>query len=205
MTPSGKRILIGFCVVVGTALALALYLPGLRPAPAPQPSQATGKPLIGGAFTLTDQKGARVTQDMLNGHFSLLYFGFTHCPDVCPLALATITDALKIAGNAGEEVLPVFISVDPERDTPKVMGDYVANFHPRFVALTGTPEEVQTATQAYRVYFAKKAGGSPDDYAMGHSDFIYLMSPTGEYVTHFRAEDTATDIANRIRRELLAK
>ena len=73
------------------------------------------------------------------------------------------------------------------------------------VALTGTPEEVQTATQAYRVYFAKKAGGSPDDYAMGHSDFIYLMSPTGEYVTHFRAEDTATDIANRIRRELLSK
>ena len=205
MTPTRKRILIGLCVLFGTVLALTLYLPGLRPTPAPQPSQATGKPLIGGAFTLTDQKGNRVTQDALKGHYSLLYFGFTHCPDVCPLALATITDALKIAGDKGDDILPVFISVDPERDTPEVMGDYVANFHGRFLALTGTPEEVQAATQAYRVYFAKKAGGSPDDYAMGHSDFIYLMSPTGEYVTHFRAEDTASDIANRIRRELLPK
>lgn len=205
MTPTRKRILIGICVVFGTALALALYLPGLRPTPQPQTTQGTGKPLIGGAFTLTDQKGNRVTQDVLSGHYSLLYFGFTNCPDVCPLALATMTDALKTAGNQGETVLPVFISVDPERDTPQVMGDYVANFHPRFLALTGTVEEVKAATQAYRVYFAKKAGGSPDDYAMGHSDFIYLMGHDGAYVTHFRAEDTATDMANRVRRELLAK
>lgn len=205
MTPTRKRILIGLCVVFGTVLALALYLPMMRPAPQTQAPAATGKPLIGGAFTLTDQKGNRVTQDVLNGHYSLLYFGFTHCPDVCPLALATITDALKIAGDKGEEVLPVFISVDPERDTPQVMGDYVANFHGRFLALTGTTEEIKAATQAYRVYFAKQAGGSPDDYAMGHSDFIYLMGPDGAYVTHFRAEDTASDIANRIRRELLPK
>ena len=99
----------------------------------------------------------------------------------------------------------MFISVDPERDTPQVMGDYVANFNPRFLALTGTVEEVKAATQAYRVYFAKKAGGAPEDYTMGHSDFVYLMGPDGAYVAHFRAEDTASDMANRIRREMLAK
>jgi protein SCO1/2 len=200
MTPARKRILIGLCVVFGTALALALYLPMMRPAPGPQ-AQGVGKPLIGGAFTLTDQKGNRVTQDVLNGHLSLLYFGFTNCPDVCPLALNTISDALRIAGDKGEDVLPVFITVDPERDTPQVIGDYVANFHANILALTGTPEEIQTAAQAYRIYFAKKAGGSPENYAMGHSDFIYLMGPDGGYITHFRAEDTAADIANRIRRE----
>ena len=174
MSPLRKRILIGLCVVFGTALALTLYLPTVRPSAQQSPqtqaqTQATGKPLIGGAFTLTDQKGNRVTQDVLNGHYSLLYFGFTHCPDVCPLALAAITDALKIVGDKGEEVLPVFISVDPERDTPQVMGDYVANFNPRFLALTGTVEEVKAATHAYRVYFAKKAGGAPEDYKIGRA------------------------------------
>jgi protein SCO1/2 len=131
-----------------------------------------------------------------------MYFGFTHCPDVCPLALHTMTEALQIAGPAGESVLPVFVTVDPERDTPEAMGDYVANFHSRFVALTGSPQEIKTMTTAWRVYFAKAAGGDPAAYTMAHSDFIYLIGPDGHYLTHFRAEDTSLDIANRIRREL---
>lgn len=196
-----KRIIIGICVAIGTLAIFALYVPGLLPRPRPQ-EVATGQPQIGGAFTLTDSHGNRVTQDVLKGHLSLLYFGFTHCPDVCPLALQMIAQALQTAGEDGETVLPVFISVDPERDTPQVVGDYVANFSPRFVALTGTPAEVQAATGAYRVYFAKKAGGKPEDYSMMHSDFIYLMGKDGQYITHFRAEDTPLEIAARIRQEL---
>jgi protein SCO1/2 len=207
MTPARKRAIIGLCVACGTLLILGLYLPALRQRllPPQETSRTSGTPLIGGAFRLIDAKGRPVTEALLQGHYSLLYFGFTHCPDVCPLALATITDALKIAGPAAETVLPVFITIDPERDTPQIVGDYVANFHPRFVALTGTAEDIRAVTAAYRVYFAKAAGGTPDDYTMGHSDFIYLMGPDGRYVTHFRAEDTALDIANRLRREAMPR
>ena len=164
-------------------------MPGLRPAPAPQVvTQCEAR--IGGAFTLTDAHGKRITDDILKGHYSLMYFGFTHCPDVCPLALGMMTEALKIAGPVAENVVPVFITVDPERDTPQAMGEYVANFHPRFVALTGSVEEVAAMTTAWRVYFAKQGGGNPDEYTMAHSDFIYLIGPDGRYLTHFRAEDT---------------
>jgi protein SCO1/2 len=202
MTPTAKRILIGACVAIGTVTIFALYVPGLRPHPSPQVA-TSGTPKVGGAFSLIDTHGNRVTDDMLKGHLSLLYFGFTHCPDVCPLALQTMTEALQIAGPVAENVIPVFISVDPERDTPKEMGEYLANFHPRFVGLTGTPEEIKAVTAAYRVYFAKAAGGKPDDYNMAHSDFVYLIGADGRYVTHFRAEDTSLEIANRMRRELM--
>src|SRR4051812_5224886 len=142
-----KRILIGCCVALGTLAIFALYVPGLRPAPRPQ-VVTHGEARIGGAFTLTDAHGTRVTDDILKGHLSLMYFGFTHCPDVCPLALGTMTEALKIAGPVADNVIPVFVSIDPARDTPEAMGDYVANFHPRFVALTGSPEEVTAMTTA---------------------------------------------------------
>ena len=202
MTVRSKRILIGICVALGTLAIFALYVPGLRPVPKPQ-VVITGEARIGGPFTLTDAKGARVTEEMLKGHLSVMYFGFTHCPDVCPLALATITEALKIAGPIAETVIPVFVTVDPERDTPEAMGEYIANFHPRFVALTGSVADVTAMTTAWRVYFAKQGGGDAAEYQMAHSDFIYLTGPEGRYLTHFRADDTSLDIANRIKRELL--
>ncbi len=201
MTLRNKRVLIGICIALGTLAIFALYVPGLRPQARPQ-TVTHGEARIGGAFVLTDAHGKRVTDDILKGHLSLMYFGFTHCPDVCPLALHTMTEALQILGPAGETVLPVFVTVDPERDTPATMGDYVSNFHPRFVALTGSADEIKTMTTNYRVYFAKTAGGNPAEYTMAHSDFIFLIGPDGHYVTHFRAEDTSLDIANRIRREL---
>ena len=204
MTLRSKRILIGICVAIGTLVIFALYVPGLRPTPRPQ-VVTTGEARIGGPFTLTDSHGNRVTEEMLKGHLSLMYFGFTNCPDVCPLALATITEALKIAGPVAETVIPVFVTVDPERDTPEAMGEYIANFHPRFVALTGSIEEVTAMTTAWRVYFAKQGGGDPAAYQMAHSDFIYLTGPEGRYLTHFRADDTSLDIANRIKREFLPK
>jgi protein SCO1/2 len=201
-TPMVKRILIAVCIAFGTVLGLVLYYPGLRP----QPHQAgQGTPAIGGPFTLVDSKGTRVTEAVLKGHYSLVYFGYTNCPDICPLALHNISLALEMAGPVAESVLPVFITVDPERDTPQIMEQYIANFQPRFLALTGTSTEVAATMQSYRVYAAKAAAAkaaATGDYAMQHTDFIYLMSPDGKYVTHFDRDSKPADIAARLRREL---
>ncbi len=204
MNTRSKRILIGVCVAVGTLAIFALNVPGMRPTQRPQ-TVTTGEAKIGGPFVLTDTHGKRVTDDILKGHLSLLYFGFTNCPDICPLALGTMTEALKIAGPVADTVMPVFVSIDPERDTPQAMGEYIANFHPRFVALTGSIDEVKTMTTNWRVYFAKQGGGDEKAYTMAHSDFVYLIGPDGRYLTHFRSEDSSLDMANRIKRELLPK
>jgi protein SCO1/2 len=194
-----KRIVIGLILFLGTLLVLTLYLPGLRH----PTSTVTGTAAIGGPFTLVDTKGNTVTEAVLNGHYSLVYFGYTYCPDICPLALQNMTQALEIAGPVADDVVPVFITIDPERDTPQVMADYIGHFHPRMIGLTGTPEQVSQAEQAYRVY-AAKAGGTPgkNDYLMNHSGFIYLMDKNGKYVTHFTKDVEPKVIAGRIRREL---
>jgi len=200
-----KRIVIAVCIAFGTLLALVLYYPGMRPQPHPS---STGTAAIGGPFSLVDVHGNRVTEAVLKGHYSLVYFGYTNCPDICPLALHNITQALEMAGPVADTVLPVFITIDPERDTPEALGQYIANFHPRFLALTGTPAEIAAATSGYRVYAAKveqskgAAAGAAGDYTLSHSDFIYLMGPDGTYVTHFDRDAKPGEIAARLRREL---
>ena len=126
----------------------------------------------------------------------------TNDEEIIPLTLANMTEALQIAGPVADSVVPVFITIDPERDTPEVMGQYVANFHPRFVALTGTAEQVEQASKDYRVYAAKQNATAPGEYSMAHSDFIFLMNPDGRYTAHFRRDATPLDIVNRLRREL---
>lgn len=200
----GKRIAVALALLTGTFLILVLYLPGLRPQPptvaSPQAAAAIG---IGGPFTLVDPTGRTVTEFDLKGRYSLVFFGFTHCPDICPLTLQLLTQALEEAGPAGNAVQPVFISLDPERDTPAAMGAYMASFHPRFMALTGTPEQVKVAAQAYRVYYAKApikdAGKETGDYTVTHSGYIFLMDRNGKYVTHFDKEAGAADLAQRLR------
>jgi len=196
-----KRIRIPAIIVLGTLLLLLMFMPGLRPVPTPNVRTVEGAPSIGGAFSLIDPKGQTVTSEALKGKYSLVYFGFTNCPDICPLALQTITLALQIAGPFGDDVTPVFISVDAERDTTEVMGQYVANFHPRFLALTGTVEQTRQAAEAYRVYFQKAKEETPGEYMMEHSGFVYLMDPKGAYVTHFKSDSTAEQIAARLRQE----
>lgn len=146
----------------------------------------TGRALIGGNFSLIDHEGKSVTEADFRGHHTLVYFGYTFCPDVCPMELQAITETLEQLGPKADGVIPVFITVDPERDTVPVLTDYVENFHPRLRALTGTLEEVRVATRAYRVYF-KKADGPEDgdDYLMDHTSLIYFMGPDGDYITHF--------------------
>jgi protein SCO1/2 len=200
-----QRVVVPAIIAMGTLLLLLMFMPGLRPVPKPAVNTVQGSAAIGGAFTLVDQRGQTVTSESLKGKYSLVYFGFTHCPDICPVSLQTITQGLEIAGPFGENVTPVFITVDAARDTPQAMADYVANFHPRFLALTGTPEQVRQAGDAYRVYFKKAQEQTPGEYMMEHSGFIYFMDAEGKYVTHFSADATAEQIAARLRQEFGSK
>ncbi len=196
-----KKFIIPGIILAGTLLLLAMYFPGLRPE-RPNNRLIEGSVAIGGTFTLIDQTNKPVTSDALKGKFTLVYFGFTHCPDICPLTLANMTQAVSITGPLADDLIPVFITVDPERDTVQVMAEYVANFHPRFLALTGTPEQVRQATSAYRVYFKKAKIQTPDDYMMDHSGFVYLMDRTGNYVTHFKSDILPEQMAAQIRQAM---
>jgi protein SCO1 len=159
----------------------------LTRAPADQNVATSGKALIGGPFTLVGRDGKPVTDQAFRGKYMLVFFGFTHCPDICPAELQVMAAALDELGPKANEVIPIFITLDPERDTPKVVADYVANFSPRFVGLTGSPEQVAEAAKAYRVVYSKfqEEGAKPDDYSVDHSALVYLMGKNGEYLTHF--------------------
>jgi protein SCO1/2 len=175
-------ILAGF--LAGGVSALGLFL---LQNTNPGPKQiSTGKALIGGPFTLTEHTGRRVTEEDFKGRFTLIYFGYTFCPDVCPAELQVMSAALDQLGKKGEKVTPVFVTIDPERDTVEQMKSYVSNFHKRLVGLTGSLKEIRAATKVYRIYYKKVADDSSStDYLMDHSSIVYLMSPEGEYLTHF--------------------
>jgi protein SCO1 len=186
----------GFVILaVGGILALSLH---------ETPRGAAGTLLgnaIGGPFRLVDQNGTTVTNADLKGKWSLVYFGYTHCPDACPTALNDISIALDELGPKREAVRPVFITVDPERDTPAVLKSYVTSFDAPILALTGSPEEVAQAAKDYRVYYAKhaEAGG---DYSMDHSSVIYVMDPQGRFTASFTHENTPEQIAERLKKLL---
>ncbi len=178
-------LLVVLAFLAGGGLALGLY--ALQRGPAgPGVIQTTGKALIGGPFTLTDHTGRRVTEQDFRGKHMLVFFGFTHCPDICPAELQVITAALEALGEKGEQVTPVFVSVDPKRDDVAQMAAYVSNFHPRMVGLTGSEEEIRAVAKAFRVYYAEvKDENSAAGYTVDHSSIVYLMSPQGEYLAHF--------------------
>ncbi len=165
----------------------------------------TGKALIGGPFTLVDQHGKTVTDRDFRGRHMLVFFGFTHCPDICPAELQVIAASLDELGPKAEEVVPIFVTLDPERDTPEVMADYVKNFGSRFVGLTGSAEAIAEASKAYRVAFSKfenKDAVGDDNYSIDHSAFVYLMGRDGEYITHFNYGAPAAKMTESLRRYL---
>jgi cytochrome oxidase Cu insertion factor (SCO1/SenC/PrrC family) len=160
---------------------------------------------IGGPFRLTNQYGERVTPKDFAGKYMMIYFGYTYCPDICPMTLANMTQALDQLPEAmADKVVPIFVTVDPERDTVEQLSEYAPLFHPRLVALTGTDAEVKAAARAYRVYFGKVEDASSGDYLMDHSSFVYLMGPDGAYVTHFGHSATPDDMAEALKREVSA-
>lgn len=156
---------------------------------------------IGGPFTLTDHTGRAVTEQDFRGKAMLIFFGYTYCPDVCPTSLTEISAAMDKLGPLADKVVPILVSVDPERDTPGVLKDYVAHFHPSIVGLTGTPEQIKQAAKVYRVYFAKvpDKGGDKDAYLMDHSSVIYLMGPDGKFLAHFSTQTDAETMAAKIK------
>ena len=162
----------------------------------------SGEALIGGPFELVDQNGSTVTDQTFKGKLMLIYFGFTFCPDACPTALGVMSAALDKLDVAADRVVPIFITVDPDRDTQPVMKDYVSNFHPRMMGLTGTPEQIAKVAKAYRVFYQKASGTAPDDYVMDHTLLIYLMDGEGKYLTHFGPDATPDQIAGEIRKHL---
>lgn len=141
---------------------------------------------IGGPYELTAGDGSRVTDKSFQGKFQLVYFGFTFCPDVCPTELTQISAALDRLGPAAQKIQPLFITVDPERDTPEAMAEYVKNFYPTLIGLTGTQQEIDSVVSAYRVFARKVQEPNSNQYVMDHSTFIYLMGPDGNFLTMYR-------------------
>ena len=157
---------------------------------------AGGSSAIGGPFELVAPDGSLVTDAEVIDRPALVYFGYTFCPDVCPFDVARTVLAVDILDEQGIEVRPVFISIDPERDTPDVMADYADNMHPRMVALTGSAEQIKAAAQAYKAYYARGTG-EEEFYLMDHSTFTYLMFPKTGLATYFGRETTPEEMAEQ--------
>lgn len=158
----------------------------------------SGTALVGGPFTLTNQDGQTVTEKDFLGKHMLIFFGYTYCPDICPTELQVMTQALTSMGDKASAIRPLFITIDPERDTPDVMKSYVENFGGGLVGLTGTPEQIAAVAKAYRVYYKRAGEAGATDYLMDHSSIIYLMGPDGKFVTHFGYATDANDLAARL-------
>ncbi len=153
---------------------------------------------FGGPFTLVDQDNKTVTEKDFTGKFRLIYFGFTYCPAICPTELSKITNAMKGLGERGNIIQPMFITVDPERDTPEKMKNYISLFNPSLVGLTGTPDQIKQALKGYKIYAAKVQDAGMSDYTMDHSSFIYFMGPDDRLLYIFKTEDTAQQMTDII-------
>jgi protein SCO1/2 len=189
--PRRSRILTA-CVAAATLLVAAggsMYFHAQRP-------KAIS---IGGPFQLTDGSGRNVTNRSWPGKYLLVYFGYTYCPDVCPTTLNNVAAALQALGKTADRMQPIFITVDPGRDTPKTLTDYTKLFTPRLVGLTGTADQIAHVAQEYHVYYAKvQTGPGPNDYGMDHSSIIYLMAPDGHFITTIDAEQQPSAMAAQI-------
>jgi protein SCO1/2 len=162
-----------------------------------------GRGTVGGPFTLTDQDGHRRSDSDFRGKLMIVYFGYTFCPDVCPADLMAITQALDALGPAADGVQPIFITVDPERDS-KVLAEYVRAFHKSLVGLTGSPEEIRKVANAYKAFYAKTPSTRDGDYAIDHTGVIYLMGRSGEYLG-FMPPQTGPEKLTEILRKYLTK
>jgi protein SCO1 len=184
-----------FSVVVATALIIG------------QPSSwAANSPVtIGGPFTLTAPDGTAVTDQTYRGKWLLVYFGYTFCPNTCPMTLNEIASALEKLGPDAAKLQPLFITVDPQRGTPEVMGEYTQSFDPRIVGLTGNPHQIATVVQEYGAYWVRhRTGPGAEDYVMDHSTYLYVMNPQGKFVRAFDADTPGDRIADTLR-ELMAQ
>jgi protein SCO1/2 len=197
MTNPAQRIVLGafaFFALLGLGIFVA-FTADFRPGA----GERTG---FGGPFVLTASDTRVVTDRTFRGRYMLIYFGYTHCPDICPATLMTFGQVLEKLGPLADKVQPVFVSIDPERDTPAVIGKYLEAFDRRIVGLTGSPAEIAAAAKQYRVYYKKSPFENSDGYSMDHSPYIYVMGPDGGYVTLFSPDQSSDQMEARLR-ELL--
>ena len=184
-------------VALGALGASLIFAPGSRMGEV----ISSGEALVGGEFEATDHNGKRVSDKDFLGKHTLYYFGYTFCPDVCPAELQVISAALGQVPGAADRFQVVFVSIDPERDTPDIMKDYVANFWPGTVGLTGSAEDIRQVAGKFRVYYGKAAGKDgegKDDYLMDHSSIVYLMGPDGKFIRHFAFGTPADEMAKAL-------
>ncbi|MFG1422427.1 SCO family protein [Roseixanthobacter liquoris] len=198
MSPRTKIFVLFASFLAGAAILVAVTTALL---PAQQQNPVAAVATIGGPFQLVDQTGAAVTQDALKGKPSLIFFGFTHCPDVCPTALFEMSEVFAALGPDGDKLQAYFITVDPERDSPEVMKSYLSSFSPQLKGLTGTPEQVDAVKRGYRVY-SKKVPLEGGDYTMDHTAVVYLMDKTGAFVAPFNLKRSPAEAAADLRRFL---
>lgn len=196
---SGLAVLLACGFLVG-AIAAVATVPRVRDSLFPGGNvRVVGQALVGGPFTLTDHTGKRVSDRDFRGRHMLVFFGFTFCPDVCPTALQVVSAALDKLGSKADRVVPIFITIDPDRDTPQQMAQYVGSFSPRLIGLTGTQAEIDTVLKEYRVYARKVPDPkSSAGYTMDHSAIIYVMGPDGAYKAHFTHATDADAMALRL-------
>jgi cytochrome oxidase Cu insertion factor (SCO1/SenC/PrrC family) len=195
---------------LGLAIAsAALFLNVARVAAEELPSAAQlmddlmwGRGPIGGPFALVDQTGKLRNDAEFRGKLLLIYFGYTYCPDICPTDLLAIAQALDALGIAGDAVQPIFISVDPDRDTPEHLREYVSAFHPRLVGLTGTHEQIRRVALSYKAYYAKVLSEKGEDYVIDHTGVTYVVGRNGEYLGFIPPQTSAERLAEIVRRQL---
>lgn len=187
-----------FASIAVAAIAAAAGLYFTR-APAFEPVGLLPPANLGGEFTLVDASGAAFGSEDLSGTGALIYFGFTYCPDVCPTELARAAQMVDQLAAAGIPVTPVFITIDPERDTPELVGDYVDLFHEDMVGLTGSPEQIAEVADRYGVYYRRVEESSASEYVMDHSSYLYLLDPSGRLVWMFRPTDRVDAMVQTIR------
>jgi protein SCO1/2 len=214
-----RKILLSLTFLFALSTVAALWLTQMNPANFSTLSPAAGgqetghgQAMVGGDFTLTDQHGKTVSDADFRGKLMLVFFGFTHCPDICPVTTTSLSKTMELLGDKAGSVAPIFISVDPKRDTPDVLKNYFANFDARMVALTGTPQQIEKVADAYKAYYSRteppegeeEGGhgehGAADDtnYTVDHSGYIYLMSKDGKYIRHFPYDATPQELAQAV-------
>ena len=196
--PAQRVVLGGFAFIALLGMGLFItFTSDLRPG---------SRTSFGGPFALTATTGSIVTDRTFRGHYLLVYFGYTHCPDICPTTLLAISQVLEKLGPLAVKLQPLFVTIDPERDTSKVVGEFVRSFDPRIVGLTGSPSEIAQIAKLYRVFYKKIPIENSDDYFMEHSSYIYVMSPDGRYITLFSHDESqgADQMAVRLREILSA-
>ncbi|WP_419235542.1 SCO family protein [Rickettsia endosymbiont of Nabis limbatus] len=191
------KIIIGVSLLIGVgALYLLLSLKTPDKPLAGQVNIYEDNAEIGGDFELIDQNGELFNSDELKDKLSLIYFGFTSCPDICPTSLNKITKAVEILSENKIDIVPVFITIDPSRDTPAVLKEYLKHFHPKFIGLTGNEKQIREVADKFKVYYAKVASESDNnqDYMLDHSSFTYLMDKNGKYLKHFYLDSAPKEI-----------